>query len=314
MARNQTNKQKIVDKMTPYLLTFPGFLLIFVFTLFPFLLNVIVSFTDYSYIRPVTSFVFFKNYKDVILNGIFFDTVKKTLVWTCGNFIVIMILGLATSLLMTSKIKIVGILKACILLPWILPEVVTGYTFQWMFSGDYGIIWTYLVKLHIITSDYSFLQNMKGAMSIVILANIWRGFDFVAVMTYAKLKTIPDEYYEVAKLEGANALQMFIHVKFFWIYPMLQRSAFLIFVWTFNAFSIIYAITLGGPAGATEIISLEIQKLAFRFFDFGHATVMGTYSALIIIIVIGGAILLKKVFSPKKYQFKPNKNHLTASK
>jgi multiple sugar transport system permease protein len=123
-------------------------------------------------------------------------------------------------------------------------------------------------------------------MFAVILGNTWRGFDFVAVMTYAKLKTLPTEQVEVALIEGANPVQRFIHVTIPWIFPVLKRCAFLIFVWTFNAFSIIHAMTKGGPGNSTETFPVMIQRIAFRVLDFGRATTLGTISALIIIIVL----------------------------
>jgi multiple sugar transport system permease protein len=274
------------DQFYGFLLSAPGVLLVIIFTVFPFILNVLISFTGYTLIVPDLSFIGLRNYREVLRDGVLLDTTRRTLIWTVGNFIPVFVLGILASLVMNSDIRGINILRALILLPWILPEVVTGYTFQWMLSGDYGIIWTYLVRSGIVSPDFTFFADARGAMFAVILGNTWRGFDFVAVMTYAKLRTLPTEQVEAALIEGANVVQRFIHITIPWVFPVLQRCAFLIFVWTFNAFSIIHAMTRGGPGNATETFPVMIQRIAFRVFDFGRATTLGTVSALIIILIL----------------------------
>jgi multiple sugar transport system permease protein len=155
-----------------------------------------------------------------------------------------------------------------------------------MLSADYGIVWTYLVKWGIISSDFSFFSNPRAAMFAVIVANVWRGFPFVAVMSYAKLKTIPTEQIEAAMLDGTNAIQRFFNVVLPWIFPILKRCSFLVFVWNFNSFSIIYSMTKGGPGATTETFPIMIQRIAFRMLDFGQAATLGTFSALIVIAVL----------------------------
>jgi multiple sugar transport system permease protein len=285
-------QRQLGDQFYGFLLTTPGILLIFIFTVFPFLLNIYVSFTGYSLMAPDLTLIGFDNYMMVLKDGILWTTTVRTLIWTIGSFIPIFVIGVLCSVVMNSQIRGISILRALVLLPWILPEVVTGYNFQWMFLGDYGIVWTYLVKWGIISKEFSFFSSPSGALFAVILANVWRGFPFVGVMAYAKLKTIPTEQIEAALIEGTNAVQRFIHITIPWIFPVLKRCAFLVFVWNFNSFSIIYTMTKGGPGATTETFPVMIQRIAFRMLDFRQATTLGTFSALIVIVVIVSVIII----------------------
>ncbi|MDR1288329.1 MAG: sugar ABC transporter permease [Treponema sp.] len=283
------------DQFYGFLLTTPGILLIVFFTVFPFILNIYVSFTGYTLINQNLSPVGLVNYRQVIKDGILWNTTLRTLIWTAGSFIPIFLLGVLCSLVMNSRIRGISILRALILLPWIMPEVVTGYNFQWMFSGDYGIVWTYLVKWGTISKDFTFFTSPAGALFAVILANVWRGFPFVAVMSYAKLKTIPAEQIEAAIIEGTNPLQRFVYITIPWLFPILKRCAFLVFVWNFNSFSIIYTMTKGGPGATTETFPVMIQRIAFRMLDFRQATTLGTFSALIVVVVLVAVYVMSMI-------------------
>jgi multiple sugar transport system permease protein len=295
-------RRHLGDQFYGFLLTTPGILLVIAFTVFPFILNIYVSFTGYTLMDQDLTPIGLDNYRAVIKDGILWATTLRTLIWTIGSFIPIFVLGVLCSLVMNSQIRGINILRALILLPWIMPEVVTGYNFQWMFSGDYGIVWTYLVKWGIISKDFTFFTSAAGAMFAVILANVWRGFPFVAVMAYTKLKTIPTEQIEAALIEGANPLQRFANITIPWIVPILKRCAFLVFVWNFNSFSIIYSMTKGGPGATTETFPVMIQRIAFRMLDFRQAATLGTFSALIVIIVLVAVFAINMIIGNWKGQ------------
>lgn len=285
----------IDNHVVPYILLLPSSVLILVFVLVPFLLNIIVSFTDYSLINPNYSFVGIQNYVEVFNSGILVVAVIKTAIWTIGCLIPSLIIGLIACLLMNSNIKFVNVLKAAILLPWVLPEVVTGYAWQWMFSGDFGIITHYLIKLHIIDDSFSFFTTTSAAMTAVIIANVWRSFPFIAVMLYAKLKTLPAEMVEAAKIDGAGSIQIFTHVTISWLMPIAARVMALAFIWTSNAFSIIFTMTAGGPAGGTETLSVLMQRIAMRDYNFPIATALGVIVFIITALCILLPFLSKKL-------------------
>ncbi len=288
------------DQFYGFLLTTPGILLVFLFTVFPFFLNIYISFTGYTLTYPDLKPIGLENYRLVLGDDLLWKTAQRTLIWTVGCFIPIFVLGVSCSLVMNSRIPGIGLLQALVLLPWIMPEVVTGYNFQWMLTGEYGIVWHYLVKWGIISKDFSFFISPSGARFAVILAYVWRAFPFVAVMTYAKLKTIPTEQVEASLIEGAGPIQRFIHITVPWIIPVLKRCAFLVFIWTFNSFTTIYTMTKGGPGITTETFSVMIQRVAFRMLDFRQATTLGVLSALIVITVLVTVYVISVIV--KKWQ------------
>ena len=243
MRQKNDNTRDLRQRVQADMLLSPSAFLLLFFVALPFVLNLVISFSDYSIINPNAKFVGLNNFKTVIENGSLWRVIKNTLVWTAGNLIPVFLLGMGSAILMASDLKGMGFLKGVILLPWILPESVTGYTWKWMFTGDYGIVPKILVDLGCVSPDYSFLSDSRGAMFVVIIANVWRAFPFVAVMLYAKLKTMPKEILEAAELDGANAVQTFFQIKISWLMPIIRKTMMLVFIWTFNAFAIIFTIT-----------------------------------------------------------------------
>jgi multiple sugar transport system permease protein len=301
MTANEKRVRNGAASLTPYFFTFPAGILIFVFVVIPFLLNIAISFTNYSFINPNYSFVSFENYKNVLGNSEIWEVARHTLVFTLGSLILSTVLGLIAALIMTSKIVGVNILKATILLPWILPETVTGYVWQWMFTDQFGIIPVYLHKLGLIGDDFSFFTSGPAAMATVIIANSWRAFPFIAVNIFAKLRTLPEEMLEAARMDGANAFQTFFYIKLGWIMPILQRCVILVFIWTFNAFAILFTMTNGRPAGQTSTLPLWLQRLAFTEYNFGQATALGVLILLFIIAVFCLIALIKFLVRDKSF-------------
>ena len=148
--------------------------------------------------------------------------------------------------------------------------------------------------MNIIHDSFSFFTTASAAMTAVIIANVWRSFPFIAVMLYAKLKTLPMELVEAAKMDGANSFQIFINVTVSWLMPIVARVMALAFIWTFNGFSIIFAMTAGGPAGGTETIAVLMQRIAMRDFNFPIATALGA-----IVFVMTALCILLPLISKK---------------
>ena len=252
--------------------------------LFPFVLNIGISFTNYSMSRKEIRFIGLKNYTDLLSSPNVWEAIGRTFIFILGCVTLTMLLGLFYAIVMSFNIKGISIVKAIILLPWIIPESVTAYVWKWLFSADSGIIYYFLLKFHLIQEGTSFFFDGTLAMIMIILANVWRTAPFVAIMAYAKLKAIPSSHIEAAHIDGANALQTFRYITIPWMMPILQRCTLLLFVWSFNSFAIIYILTNGGPAGATTTLPFLIRQTAFQNFNFGQATTLGVLSLLIILI------------------------------
>ena len=251
--KNNAKKYISILYSTPF-----GVLLI-IFALFPFVLNLAMSFTNYGLMRQDWNFVGIKNYVDILSDQTTWKAIRLTIVFIIGCVGLTMLLGMFYAIIMTFKIKGISIIKALILMPWIIPESVTAYVWKWLFSADTGLIYYILLRLGVISEGTSFFFNGNLAMLMVILANVWRTAPFVAIMTYAKLTAVPDSQIEAAKIDGASSLQAFAYIKIPWIMPIVERCIMLLFVWSFNSFSIIYILTNGGPAGDTTTLPYLIS-------------------------------------------------------
>ncbi len=286
---------KFFKSLTPYVYCSPFFLMMAGFMILPFILNIVLSFTNYSMTKTTMEFIGLKNYETVLLNDNTWDSVRLTIIFVIGIVIFTMLIGVLYAFVMSFNIKGINFLKAIILLPWIIPESVTAYIWKWIFSADSGIIYFWLLNLGIIDSNTSFFADGALAMVMVIMANVWRTAPFVAIMTYAQLKTIPKNHTEAAQIDGANGLKVFLHITIPWLIPILKRCAILLFVWSFNSFTIIYILTNGGPAGATTTLPYLIRQTAFNNFNFGQATALSTLSLIIVVVCMAIASIILKV-------------------
>ena len=279
--KNNAKKYISILYSTPF-----GVLLI-IFALFPFVLNLAMSFTNYGLMRQDWNFVGIKNYVDILSDQTTWKAIRLTIVFIIGCVGLTMLLGMFYAIIMTFKIKGISIIKALILMPWIIPESVTAYVWKWLFSADTGLIYYILLRLGVISEGTSFFFNGYLAMLMVILANVWRTAPFVAIMNYAKLTAVPDSQIEAAKIDGASSLQAFAYIKIPWIMPIVERCIMLLFVWSFNSFSIIYILTNGGPAGDTTTLPYLIRQAGFVNFNFSRAATLSAVSLLIILFVFG---------------------------
>lgn len=279
-------KKSPAQKLLPYLLIAPAFIMIGVFLLYPMVDNLVLSFYNYSLASVNRPFVGFQNYSKMAHEARMWQAVGRTGVWTATNLVLAIILGVGTALLLLSGFHGSGVLKSFVLIPWILPSVVTGYIFSLMMNEKAGIITWLLRSSCLVDQNFSFFNNGPLSMLAAILANVWRAFPFFTLMIYAKLCTIPTDQVEAAKLEGANGAKLFWYVLLPFIREVLFSCVFLCFIWTFNAYDIMKVMTNGGPADMTTTMSILIQREAFSYFSLSNASTMSVYAFLIMIFVI----------------------------
>lgn len=283
----------------PYLLLVPSLILLLGITLYPFITSIYYSFFDYSFTRPDVKFIGLKNYLSILEDGKFFTSLIFTCIWTVVNLFTIVLLGFATAVLMRQNFVGKGILKATMLIPWILPQVVTGYVFSLMTAQNIGIINRILFLCGVVPGDFSWFENGTTALIAIVMANSWRGFPFVALMLYSKMQSVPASYLEAAQLDGANAIQRFRYIMLPYIKMVLMTCCFLTFLWTFNAFDIVKVMTNGGPLEQTVTLSFLLQREAFKYMEIGKACAMAilmfTALGLIILGVLFIRLLIRKV-------------------
>lgn len=285
---NQIKKKR--GNLFPYLLVIPGILLLLVIIFLPFLQNVYYSFTDYSLLNADKSFTGLQNYKELVQDKTFFEALGKSLIWVVLNLVFVLLIGLAAAFVQNSKrLKGLIIFQALLLLPWILPEVVTGYTWKLMLAYQTGPYYKLLEFLHIIAPGQDVFSSDFAAMMAAVLANVWRSFPIVGITVYAKLQTLSADQIEAAIMDGATRFVVFRDIELPHITTALISVATLCFVWTFNAFGIIHIMTGGGPAGATETLPILLQKQAFQFYDYSMAS---SFAVMMILVLLAAVVLI----------------------
>lgn len=237
----------------------PAALLLLVFLTYPLGLGIWLGFTD-TRIGRSGVFIGWENYVSLFDDSIFLKSVFNTILYTAVATVIKFALGLWLALLLNRHLPMQAIIRAVVLLPYIVPTVLSAIAFWWIYDSQFSIISWVLQKAGLIDIYIDFLGNENNARASVIAANIWRGIPFVAICLLAGLQTISPSLYEAASLDGANAWQRFYYVTVPNLLPVLSIVLTFSILFTFTDFQLIYAITRGGPNNATHLMA----TLAFQ--------------------------------------------------
>ena len=260
--------------------------LIFMVAMFayPLFYNIWMSVTDFrvaTFLTGVAPFVGLDNYVDLFRNRTFFSALWLTGIFTAISIAGQMTIGMLLALFFWRSFPLNATMRALLLAPWLLPLVVSSSVWQWMFQQDYGIINYVLVSLGITGSKIPWLVDPTNALISVIITNIWIGIPFSMAVFHSGLQALPREILEAAELDGAGKVQRFFLV----ILPLLRPLTAIVFVlsvtYTVKVFDLIYVMTGGGPADATQTLAIFSFKLSFKIFDFGHGAAVGNVLVVI---------------------------------
>jgi ABC-type sugar transport system permease subunit len=275
-----------------YLLVAPALLVLLGVIGFPLVQAAWMSMHQIVLTRPDQGrpFVGFQNYLEVISAPYFVPDLINTAVWVGVNLGGQMLLGLAIAVLLNQAFWGRGLARGILLIPWILPSVVSLLTWRWMYDAQFGVINSLLVQWGFIERAVAWLGNTETALGAVIVESIWKGTPFVFVMLLAALQAVPRELYDSSRVDGANMWQSFRHITLPMIQPTLVIAATLTTIYTFNNFNAIWLLTEGGPLRSSETLNILVYKQAFQAFDLGQATATGmmTFAILLVFVALLG--------------------------
>jgi multiple sugar transport system permease protein len=248
----------------------PAIGLLVVFLTYPLGLGFWLALTD-STIGQRGRFVGLANFVSILDDPVFqlavFNTIFYTAAATVGKFA----LGLWLAMLLNHHLPFKAFLRAIVLLPWIVPTVLSAIVWWWMYSPQFSIISYVLVNvLHLRSTYIDFLGSAWPARWSLVAANVWRGIPFVAVITLAGLQTIPPSLYEAALLDGASPWQRFRFITVPMLLPILSVALTLSTLFTFSDFQLVYAITNGGPFNTTQIMATLAYQVAIPGSELGQ--------------------------------------------
>ncbi len=269
----------------------PTFFFIISFYLFPTIYNFRISISDLNLLRMMQkpTFVGLSNYLDFIKRKSFFQVLFNTAFWlTFVTISVRLILGLLIALLLNSKnlkrIRITGVVRTLVLIPWATPPIVAIYVWKWLLQQQYGLVNKILVGSGVINNPIAFFGNVNIVWFSVILIFTWNTLPFVVIVILAGLQSIPDELYEAAYVDGAGKIYTFTRITIPLLLPTISVTTLLIFIWSFNNFEYVWLTTKGGPGTFTNVLSTAIYLKAFTEYKMGYSSAIGMIMTFIVFI------------------------------
>jgi multiple sugar transport system permease protein len=217
----------------------------------------------------------FGNFERALTDEHVWHAASISALYAVGTILPAFLIGLGLALLLNREFPGRRWVRSLMLLPWAVPGVVAAIAFLWMFDASYGVVNSLLRRAGMITSDVAWFSDGDTALFAVILPTIWKCFPFFALTLLAALQSVPHTLYEAARIDGAGRWQIFRYVT----WPGIQGAAALAIVlqalWVVKDFDLVFATTHGGPARATQTLSLLVYEEAFQFFRLGYASAIG---------------------------------------
>jgi multiple sugar transport system permease protein len=240
------------EEVLGYLLMLPALGLLTVFVVYPFLYGIWLSLTD-SRIGVPGNFVGLRNFLELTGDSIFQQTFRNTFLYTGVTTVFKLIFGLAVAVLLNNTFPLKRFVRAAVLLPWIVPTVLSALAWLWMFDSTFSVINWVLARFGI--KGPVWLGTNPWPMVSLMAVNIWRGTPFYAISFLAGMQVINQELYEAAAIDGAGRWQMFRHITLPLLKPVIIIVLLLSVILTFSDFQLIYVLTRGGPANSTHLFA-----------------------------------------------------------
>ena len=256
-----------------FMLPAAAFLLLFL--VYPLGLGVWLSFTD-ARIGRTGVFIGLENYEWLWGDSTFWLSVFNTLLYTSVASVIKFAVGLYLALLLNERLPFKAVIRALVLIPFIVPTVLSAIAFWWLFDPQFSIISWSLRKMGLITVNINFLGDFWNARWSVIFANIWRGIPFVAITLLAGLQTVSPSLYEAATIDGATNWQRFRYITYPLLTPIIAVVMTFSVLFTFTDFQLIWVMTRGGPVNATHLMATLSYQRAILGGQLGEGAAIST--------------------------------------
>ncbi len=259
----------------------PAFLLRLATAAYPLLQTIYLSFTNLNLLRGTNAFVGLQNYQRMAADYAFQGAVEFTVLYVLGSTALQLALGMLIATLLNANFRGRAFARTINLIPWAVPVIVAGYVFRWLLDDQFGLIPVWVEAL---TGIRMVVFNSPwGAQLAVILVHAWKDAPFFAVVFLAGLQGVPQELYEAATVDGANAWQRFWRITVPMVLPLTITMGMFRMVWLLAGFDLVYGLTYGGPGVATSVLALQVFREGILFFKFGYASAI----SVILLALVG---------------------------
>ena len=274
----------------PYLFVLPALLFVLATAAYPLIYNLRLSLTDadlISFIQGDAAFVGLRNYAHLLADPELRHAFVVSCVYTVCSIALMYVMGFALALLFDRAFPGRGLMRALILLPWVLPTVVSANVWRWMLDGTYGVFNYAAQELGLLSGPVFWLSDADVALAAVIFVTAWSIAPFAMLLLLAGLQSIPQTLYEAAELDGASPWRRFRSITFPLMLPVSLMVLLLNFVYTFKTFDTIFILTRGGPGDVTTVLPILAYDTAFVFFRLGEgAAVNAILLALPVVLAV----------------------------
>ncbi|MBL1068738.1 carbohydrate ABC transporter permease [Streptomyces sp. 7-21] len=282
-ARGRLYQWLFLAPALAYLLAFFGY---------PLVRNVLMSFQEFTprtYFTGEAPFNGLENWRNVFSNSLFGDALWQTLLFTAGSLLGQFTIGLGLAVFFSRRFPLSGFVRAVLLLPWLVPMVVSAVVWRRIMDEEHGVLNSFLGVFGV--DNVPWLSSPSVALLAAILVNIWIGIPFNMVILYGGLQEIPRELYEAAALDGAGPWRTFRSITLPMLRPVVTVVLVLGFMSTVKILDLILALTGGGPADSTQTLGTLTYQLSFLQLDFGAGAVVG--NVLILISAVFAVLYLR---------------------
>jgi multiple sugar transport system permease protein len=279
----------------PYAYVVPALLFLVALELYPIAYNLRNSLTDLNvgtFLSGRAEWVGLDNYAKVIDDPAFRHSVGVSIAFTLACIVLQFTLGLALALYFQRPFPGATVLRALLVLGWLLPGVVTGNLFRWLFEGDSGVV-PWLVATAGL-GEHAWLTDPDAALWAAVATNVWVGIPFNMILLLPALQAIPGGLYEAAEIDGASAWQRFRHITLPLLRPAALSVILLGVIYTFKVFDLVYVLTGGGPVDATTVLPIYTYDLSLKFFRFGEGAAASTLLLLGMLVIAAGYLWLAR--------------------
>lgn len=288
--RNGRPTRKKLNSETPYYIMFLPALLLIIGVMVPFYYGIYTSFTDAKLYLPETHFIGWQNYIDLITDRVFLNALFITVGYALMIVMIQIPLGLLVAQLLDITTPFRDIFRSVLVMPMLIPPIVAGLMWKTMMNPASGVLNWIITSLGL--HSFSWLSDTKTALFSISVVDTWISIPFVALILLAGLQSVPTEISEAARVDGANAWQIFRHIQIPNIGPYILLVLLFRFSDALKAYDLIYPTTRGGPINATRVMNVMAYEEVFRWSSMGKA--MAIIFILWLISYVVSSFLTKK--------------------
>jgi len=280
------------EKLLPFLLLIPVFVLLFAVTIYPFIYGVYLSLSSYNIITGL-SFRGLGNYVDAFKDPRFLNALIITFIFVGSAVGLEFLLGLGIALLVNRDFWLKRVIVPLIYIPMIMAPIAVALMWRMLYNAEYGPVNYFFLHLNLIGRKIAWLSETKHALQSLIVVDMWQWTPFMFLVLYAGLQSVPSELMEAAQIDGASRWQVFRHISFPSLLPFIILAFLFRVIDAFKIFDAVSVLTKGGPGTSTEVVSWLGYLTGFTYFRLGYAAAMAMI--LFVTVLVISQLLLKKI-------------------